>query len=129
MKKGTILVLMLCLILLGALCYAHGEARTENEKGKDGIPIELIERASHSSSEKDSAIQASINCHTLTVVFTENLGQVTIEVTTAMGTSVHYTQTPTPNGFQIYILNTGNYIITFTLPNGDEYYGEFTVTD
>lgn len=24
---------------------------------------------------------------------------------------------------------TGDYIITFTLPNGDEYYGEFTVSD
>jgi hypothetical protein len=34
-----------------------------------------------------------------------------------------------PNDLQIYIPNTGDYIVTFTLPNGDEYYGEFTVTD
>ncbi len=27
---------MLCLILSGALCYASGLARTENEKGKGG---------------------------------------------------------------------------------------------
>ena len=25
---------MLCLILSGALCYVHGEDRTENEKGE-----------------------------------------------------------------------------------------------
>ena len=34
-------VLMLCFILSGALCYAHGEARTENEKGNDGISTVL----------------------------------------------------------------------------------------
>ena len=37
MKKLTTLVLMLCLTLSGALCNAHGAARTENEKGGDGI--------------------------------------------------------------------------------------------
>ena len=37
MKKVTTLVLMLCLILSGALCHASGVARTENEKGEDGI--------------------------------------------------------------------------------------------
>ncbi len=37
MKKLTTLFLMLCLTLSGALCYASGLARTENEKGKDGI--------------------------------------------------------------------------------------------
>ena len=33
MKKLTTLFLMLCLTLSGALCYASGLARTENEKG------------------------------------------------------------------------------------------------
>ena len=42
---------------------------------------------------------------------------------------MHYTSVLTPNGMQFYILNVGNYIVTFTLPNGDEYYGEFTVTE
>ena len=37
MKKVTKLVLMLCLSLSAAFCYAHGVARTENEKGKDGV--------------------------------------------------------------------------------------------
>ena len=29
------MILMLCFILSGALCYAHGEARMENEKEKE----------------------------------------------------------------------------------------------
>ena len=78
---------------------------------------------------KGSSIQASIDGHTLTVVFTENLGQVAIDVTTATGTIVQTYWMNTPDGLQSYMANTGDYIITFTLSNGDEYYGEFTVTD
>jgi hypothetical protein len=37
MKKVTKVVLMLCLTLSGALCYANGEARIEKEQG-EGIP-------------------------------------------------------------------------------------------
>ena len=37
MKKVTTLVLMLCLVLSGALCYAHGVVRTENGKGEGAI--------------------------------------------------------------------------------------------
>ena len=42
MYKLKEMILMLCFILSGALCYAHGEARIENEKG-EGIPIEVNE--------------------------------------------------------------------------------------
>ena len=128
MKKVTKLVLMLGLVLSGALCYAHGVARTENEKG-EGIAIEVKEKVLHGSSDKSGSIVPTLNGHVLTVVFTENLGQVTVEVSTTLGDSVNFTTTPTPNGLQIYIPNAGNYIVTFTLSNGDEYYGEFTVTD
>ena len=119
---------MLCLSLSAAFCYAHGVARQENEKGKD-IPIVVISRVNHGSSDKGNAIVPTLSEHVLTVVFTENLGQVAVEITTATGTTVDCVSVHTPNGLQIYIPNTGDYIITFTLPNGDEYYGEFTVTD
>lgn len=128
MKKVTKLVLMLCFILSGALCYAHGAARTENERGY-GLPIIVIEKSTHGSSDKSNSILPTIDGHMLTAVFTENLGQVSVEVTTPTGTPVDGTSTITPTGIQIYIHNTGDYIVTFTLPNGDEYYGEFTVTD
>ena len=42
MKKVTTLVLMLCLTLSGALCYASGLARTENKKGKGGAEFTII---------------------------------------------------------------------------------------
>ena len=88
-----------------------------------------IKEAKVQGTPRGSAINASLNGHTLTVVFTENLGEVAIEITTATGDSVRHLWTPTPNGYQTYISQCGDYIITFTLPNGDEYYGEFTVTD
>ena len=78
---------------------------------------------------KGSSIQASINGHWLSIVFLENLGQVQIEVNRLGEGEVEFTFTETPTGVNIYISTTGSYIVTFTLPNGDEYYGEFEVTD
>lgn len=128
MKKVTSLVLMLCLALSGALCYAHGEARTESKKGED-TPVLTIVKSQHGGTDKSGSILSSIYGHVLSVVFSENLGQVTVEVSTTLGTSVEFTSLFTPNGLQIYIPNAGDYIVNFTLPDGDEYYGEFTVTD
>ena len=128
MKTIKTFVLLLLLILSGAMCYANIIAGTRNEKG-ESITLEIKRKAFHGSADRSDAIMATINGHTLTVSFTENLGQVTIEVSTVSGTSVHFTSTPTPNGVQCYIPNTGYYIVTFTLLNGDEYYGEFTVTE
>ena len=129
MKKLAKLVLMLCLTLSGTLCFASGLAGTENEKGDDGIPIELIKNSSHGSPEKGNSILASLNSHMLMVVFTENLGEVVVEISTATGGYVQTDSSLTPNGLQFYIPLAGDYIVNFTLPNGDEYYGEFTITD
>lgn len=129
MNKMLKLVLMLCLTLSGAWCYAHGVARTEKEKGRDGLPIDVIESTSFAGADKSNAIVPIIEGHVLTVAFSENLGQVSVEVATAAGATVQCLSVLTPNGLQAYIPNVGNYIITFTLSNGDEYYGEFTVTD
>ena len=70
-----------------------------------------------------------INGHALSVVFTDNLGQVQIEVTTDTGDTVDLMDMYTPNGYNANITNTGSYVVTFTLSNGDEYYGEFSVTN
>ena len=116
-------ILLLGLLLPTAWCGANDTLFF------DGLGHIEIKEGVLQGMPKGSTIQASINGHVLTVVFTENLGQVAVEVATASGVSVQYTSTPTPNGLQIFIPNTGNYIITFTLSNGDEYYGEFTVSD
>ena len=123
---------MLCLILSGAMCFASGEAGTEKEKekekGKDGTPIEVIERASHGGSERGT-IQASINSHYLTVTYTQDIGTLTMELDMVNGPVIFSFQTVTPESFGFYLPQTGDYILTFTLSNGDEYYGEFTITN
>ena len=127
MKKIQSLVLMCCLALSAAFCLAQGVAGTENKK--EGGSIIVKEKASSSGTNKSESILASIDGHVLSVVFTENLGQVAIDISTAAGTSVDFSSLNTPNGENFYIPNTGSYVVTFTLPNGDEYYGEFEVTD
>lgn len=120
---------MLCLTLSGAFCYANGVDGTRNEKG-EGFPIEVKESTgSLSQPDRSSTILPTIDGHYLTVVFTESLGQVDVEITTPTGGYVQADSCLTPNGLIFYIPLAGDYIVTFTLPNGDEYYGEFTVTD
>ena len=85
--------------------------------------------AQHGGTDKSGSIVPTINGKVLSVSFTENLGQVDIEVTTSTGGYVQANSCITPNGIQFYIPNAGDYIVTFTLSNGDMYAGEFTVTD
>ena len=91
--------------------------------------IPMIVKKGMNGADRSSSISASINGHSLTMVFTENLGQVAVEVSFVGGGEVETTSLYTPSGVIIYIPNSGSYIVTFTLPNGDEYYGEFEVTD
>lgn len=123
MKKVTQLVLMLCLVFSGAFCYARTEMKEE------GTPIDVIAKAIHGGDDKSNYITPLLNGHVLMVLFDANLGQVVVEITTTTGGYVQANSCLTPNGLQFYIPLTGDYIVTFTLPNGDEYYGEFTVTD
>lgn len=128
MHKPTTLILMFCFILTGTFCYANGMVGMKKEKD-NVIPIIVKEKASYGGLDKSDAITTTINGHLLMVAFLENLGQVTVEITTATDSPVDFITMATPNGYQYYIPNTGDYIVTFTLENGDVYYGEFTVTD
>lgn len=121
--KLTLILLLFGFILPATWCDARGTNLT------DGYSHIQINEANVHGAPHGSSIQATINGHYLTVSFTENLGRVDIKVTTATGALVDCTSTPTPNGIQFYIPNAGDYIVTFTLTNGDEYYGEFTVTE
>lgn len=116
-------VLLFGMMVSAAWCIAN------NTNSIDGYSHINVKEATVQGMPKGSSIQASISGHTLTVVFTENLGQVLVEVSTATGSPVDCISTQTPNGVNIYLPLAGDYIVTFTLPNGDEYYGEFTITD
>ena len=127
MNKVTKLFLMLSLVLSGAFCYAGGVAGTM-VKG-DETPAIAIIKTNCGGTDKSGSIIPTLNDKVLMVTFTEDLGQVTIEVATNAGVTVDCAYVFTPNGILFYIPNVGDYIVTFTLPNGDEYYGEFTVTE
>lgn len=72
MKKVTILVLMLCLVLSGALCYANGEEN--NERKEDGIPVEIKQSTgSLNGLDKSASINPSIDGHVLTILFTKDI--------------------------------------------------------
>lgn len=120
--------LKIYVLLLGLLSLATWQ-QVHAFNLSDGYSHINVKEAHVEGIPKGFSIQASINGHYLTVAFTENLGQVDIEITTATGGYVQATSSLTPNGIMFYIPNTGDYIVTFTLPNGDEYYGEFTITD
>ena len=120
LKKTLLLV---CLLLPAVWCGANGTC------SNDGYSHILIKEKNVQGTPKGSSIQATIDGHYLTVVFTENLGQVAVEITTSSGTPVEYLAMTTPNGQVFFIVLAGDYIVNFILPNGDEYYGEFTVTD
>ena len=115
--------LLLGLMLPVAKCMACGYNSTEGHSN-----IEINER-NVTSAPKGASIRASICGHSLLVVFTENLGGVDVEITTATGDLVQTLWVASPDGLQTYLPLCGDYVITFTLSNGDEYYGEFTVTD
>ena len=118
MKKK--LLLIIC--LLGAL----GWGKASNIINNDGISILA---ADSYGDDRSFSIVASIDGHTLTVAFTEYLGDVTIEVTDVTGSPVDLTLVGTPTGYECYIPLTGHYTVYFKLANGDEYSGEFDVTD
>ena len=95
----------------------------------DGYSHILVKESMVQGTPKGSSIIATIDGHTLSVVFLENLGQVNVAIMAVGGSEAQSESTPTPNGVDFYIPFTGNYIVYFTLPNGDTYYGEFEVTD
>lgn len=126
MTKTFKTVLMLMLFVSSAdMGFAHG---AEGTKQDEHVLIQQ-KKACHGGTEKGESIHATLNGHNLMVSFTENLGQVVVDVETISGGNVQGLSMLTPNGMQFYIPFEGDYMVTFTLPNGDEYYGEFTVTE
>ena len=121
--KNKQFALLLCLILSSVWCCANG-----NRAMNEFLSI-LINEAQAQGYPRSSSIHAYIDGHYLMIGFTENIGQVEVEVSSVPGGVVQNDVVRSPDGMQYYIPLTGDYIVTFTLADGDMYYGEFSVTD
>lgn len=125
MTKFKTIILAVCLTISATLCLAHHV----NHQKEDGVPITISKSTNFGGVDRSSTISASINGHNLSVSFTENIGDVDIEIENVEGIVIEYDYTETPSGYLCYIPLAGRYIVSFTLSNGDKYIGEFEVTD
>lgn len=124
-NKIRSIVLLLGIILPTAFSFANSGLTTE----KDGVGAIVINKSDNNGPDRSSSISASIDGHSLYVSFLQNIGEVTIEISNVFGVTLNIEATETPSGYMYYIPLTGTYTVTFTLENGDEYYGEFEVKD
>lgn len=115
-------------VLLSTTTFSYANWTNPQDNG-DGTPIYIKQSVGNNSNDRGQSINTFINGHSLTVAFSQNLGEVSIDISTASGATIFCLSVQTPTGYQYYIPNAGSYVVTFTLPSGDEYYGEFEVTD
>ncbi len=86
---------MLTGLMLGVVL---GYPKEKNTYINDGGDIILIAKSAHGSAPKTNSISASITGHSLTVAFSQNLGEVTVEISTASGTTIFCLSVQTPTG-------------------------------
>lgn len=92
------------------------------------VPIQARATSPENRTPEDPPISASINKNIFRATFGEDIGSVVISIATADGSNVlDLNIIGTPNGASCLIPLAGDYVVTFTLSNGDEYYGEFTI--
>ena len=123
MKKRIILIVF----MLGVISL--GNANNTVTVTEDKLTVRANTDNSNEKTNVAESIFADLSGHKLTVAFSQNLGEVSIDISTASGATIFCLSVQTPTGYQYFVQNAGSYVITFTLPNGDKYYGEFEVTD
>ena len=123
MKKRIILIVF----MLGVISL--GNANNTVTVTEDKLTVRANTDNSNEKTNVAESIFADISGHKLTVAFSQNLGEVSIDISTTSGATISCLSVQTPTGYQYFVQNAGSYVITFTLPNGDKYYGEFEVTD
>ena len=123
MKKRIILIVF----MLGVISL--GNANNTVTVTEDKLTVRANTENGNEKTNVAESIFADISGHKLTVAFSQNLGEVSIDISTASGATIFCLSVQTPTGYQYFVQNADSYVITFTLPNGDKYYGEFEVTD
>lgn len=125
MVKFKTLFLVVGLLLSTSFCHANNS----KEDVADGSPIIIVKTNNYGGADKSSSILARIDGHYLTIGFTENLGEVSIEIKNEAWVTLNIMYIETPSGLQFYIPLAGRYTVLLKLPNGDEYSGDFEVED
>ena len=126
MAKLKTLILMFVLLSTTTFCYSNW---TNPQDNGDGTPIDIKQSVGNNSNDRSSSINAFIDGNSLTVSFLSDIGQVTVKVLDENNHTLDLLTTPTPTGYLYYIPNAGRYTVVFTFADGDEYYGEFEVTE
>lgn len=129
MKRFIILTILLCLTFSSAYSFTVNSNLTNKGTKEEGIPLELREYGNHNGTDRTPSIQATIEGHYFSIYFNQCIGEVHFELAFASGTIIDSEMLNTPNSVLLYLYSANDYEITITLPNGDEYYGEFTITD
>ena len=75
----------------------------------DGFSHIAVKESHGQGIPKGTSIQASISGHYLMASFIENLGEVSVEITTPTGDYVQANSCITPNGLMFYIPLAGDY--------------------
>ena len=119
--------IILIVFMLGVISL--GNANNTVTVTEDKLTVRANTDNSNEKTNVAESIFADISGHKLTVAFSQNLGEVSIDISTASGATISCLSVQTPTGYHYFVQNAGSYVITFTLPNGDKYYGEFEVTD
>ena len=114
------LVLIICLLFGVGSTFAYNI----------GLARQASCQSGNIKSPEEPPIHASINGDMFTATFLEDLGSVSVSISTAGGGWV-FDQAIlcTPNGVGCRIPHPGHFIVTFTLSDGTVYEGEFEVED
>ena len=121
MKKRIILIVF----MLGVISL--GNANNTVTVTEDKLTVRANTDNSNEKTNVAESIFADISGHKLTVAFSKNLGEVSIDISTASGATIFCLSVQTPTGYQLMIPSEGSYVVTFTLQDGSVYYGEFYV--
>jgi len=117
------------LIVAAVVCLANlGSCSKENDPSNQSTSIIIKKATSHGSSDKTGIpSEVPITGNQLLIEFTDPIGMVTVNISTKAGKTVQKFEVSTPTCIKTFVQKRGKYTITFTLDDGSEYWGKFTI--
>lgn len=127
-RKRNYVKLFFVVLLTTITCCCFNSCEKDNHVTGlgSGTAIAIKKAGGNGGTTKKPRIIAVIDNHTLGMRFAKSIGMVKVNISNpACKTQIFYTKTP--NEIWIILTESGDYKVTFTLPKGDEYYGEFSL--